>query len=138
MTMNSTTTKTLYEIMSENEIPFNSFFTIAEYLGQEGLLFFKPNIEEDEDGNKTAVLLEPIKLLINDAVFIYDKSMDERLYLKHKNGKILLTRIDGFELELTENDLDGFQVKDISEKPKQTPDDIAQTIIKSYINSRMK
>ena len=130
------TTKTLYDIMNENNIPFNSFFTIAEYLGQEGLIFFKPIIEEDEDGNKSA-LLEPIKLLINDAVFIYDKSMDERLFLKQKNGKVLLTRIDGFELELSSSDLDGFQVKDIFDKPKQTPDDIAQTIIKSYLNKKL-
>ena len=130
------TTKTLYDIMVENDIPFNAFFTIAEYLGQEGLLFFKPIVEEDEDGNKIAIL-EPIKLLINDAMFIYDKSMDDRLYLKHKNGEVLLTRIDGFELKLTKEDLDGFMLKDISERPKQTPDDIAQTIIKSYLNKKL-
>lgn len=101
----------LVDVMKDNGIDLDNLFTIAKLNGNEGLMFFKPIQEDDENGEPKNTNLEPICFIIDGAKFVYDEEMDKNIVINSVDRIITLTRIDGIQLNLDMKIIVGFPFK---------------------------
>lgn len=119
----------LSEIMKKNSIELECLFTLAKLDDKEGLMYFKPVVENINDAEVTN--LDPQCLIIDDGKFIYDEEMDSRIIINMVENIVTFTRIDGIQLNIDVSQIDfpfktkEFKTTPITEKPS-IPEDFVE------------
>lgn len=101
----------LYSIMKENDIELELLFTLAKLNDKEGLMFFESVIETIDESNESVTNLVPKYILIDNAKFIYDEEMDNKIVINSIDKIINFTRIDGYQINIDLSIISGFPFK---------------------------
>lgn len=94
------------DLMKENEIELEWLFTMAKLDNHEGLMYFEPITETVDEVE--VMNLEPRCFIIDGAKFVYDEELDEKIIVNAVDKVVTFTRIDGIQLNINTNDIEGF------------------------------
>ena len=100
------------ELLLKHNIPATSLFTLVRFDSMEGLIFFEYHEELDEDEKVVDRGLLATYIVIDDAKFVYEETIDDRIkILTDDENRAFIYLMDGRKLEIMDNDKVNFPFK---------------------------
>ena len=93
-------------MIKENDTELEWLFVLAKLDDHEGLLYFKPVVEEIDEVEVSNLV--PQCIIIDGAKYVYTDELDKKLTVNAINDVITFCRVDGIQLNIDTNEIGGF------------------------------